>query len=76
MNENKLDFEKNISVLEDIVSKLESGEVSLDESLKLFEEGVKIIKECNTELDNAEQKVNILLAGKDGSITEEKFEAE
>ena len=76
MNENKLDFEKNILVLEDIVSKLESGDVSLDESLKLFEEGVKIIKECNKELDNAEQKVNILLAGKDGSVTEEKFDAE
>ncbi len=76
MNENKLDFEKNILVLEDIVSKLESGDISLDESLKLFEEGIKIIKECNKELDNAEQKVNILLAGKDGSVTEEKFEAE
>ena len=76
MNENKLDFEKNISVLEEIVSKLEGGDISLDESLKLFEDGVKIIKECNKELDNAEQKVNILLAGKDGTVTEEKFDAE
>ena len=76
MEEKKLDFENNISQLEKIVSKLEGGDISLDESLKLFEEGVKMIAECNKALDNAEQKVNILLSGKDGSIEETPFEGE
>lgn len=76
MEEKKLDFENNISELEKIVSRLESGDISLDESLKLFEEGVKMIAQCNKALDNAEQKVNILLSGKDGSVKESAFEAE
>jgi exodeoxyribonuclease VII small subunit len=73
MDEKKIDFEKNIAELEKISASLESGEISLDESLALFEKGVKIIKECNSALDEAEQKVNVLISGKDGEIKEEAF---
>ncbi len=70
--EEKISFEESIKKLEEIAQKLERGETSLDESLKLFEEGVKILKACNEEIDNAEQKVNVLLS-KDGKTVEEEF---
>lgn len=56
-----MDFEKKLGRLEDIVEKMETGELSLEESLKLFEEGVKLSRECNTQLAEAEQKVKVLL---------------
>jgi exodeoxyribonuclease VII small subunit len=73
-----VDFEKNLKRLEEIVQKLENGELQLEESLKLFEEGVKISRQCNDKLTEAEKKVKILL-GTDGEgkailkdFTEEK----
>lgn len=56
-----MSFEKKLTRLEEIVQKMESGEMSLDESLKLFEEGVKLSKDCNSELNQAEQKVKTLV---------------
>jgi exodeoxyribonuclease VII small subunit len=56
-----MSFEKKIGRLEEIVQKMEGGELSLDDSLKLFEEGVKLSRECNTELSEAEQKVKLLV---------------
>lgn len=56
----KKSYEEAITALEDIVSKLESGEVSLDESLKLFEEGTKLAAFCSTALDTAEQKIRTI----------------
>ena len=56
-----MEFEKKLARLEDIVGKMETGELSLEDSLKLFEEGVKLSRECNTQLSEAEQKVKILL---------------
>lgn len=56
-----MDFEKKLGRLEDIVGKMENGEISLEDSLKLFEEGVKLSRECNTQLNEAEQKVKLLL---------------
>lgn len=56
-----MNFEKKLTRLEEIVQKMESGEMSLDESLKLFEEGVKLSRECNKELSQAEQKVQKLV---------------
>lgn len=53
-------FEKSIGRLEEIVAALQSGKLSLDESLKVFQEGAGIISECNTMLDEAEQKVEVL----------------
>ncbi len=56
-----MDFEKKLGRLEDIVGKMETGELSLEDSLKLFEEGVKLSRDCNVQLNEAEQKVKLLL---------------
>lgn len=56
-----MNFEKKLTRLEEIVQKMEAGELSLDDSLKLFEEGVKLSRECNKELSEAEQKVQKLV---------------
>lgn len=56
-----MDFEKKLTRLEEIVGKMEGGEVSLEDSLKLFEEGVKLSRTCQKELEEAEQKVELLL---------------
>ena len=58
----KPSFEEAIGRLEEIVGLLERGECGLDQSLKLFEEGAKLASQCEELLDNAEQKVNLLLA--------------
>ena len=72
MNKN-IGFEEAIEKLDTILSKLESGSVSLDESLTLFAEGVEIIKLCNEKLEVAEQKVRILTEGADGTVTDAPF---
>lgn len=56
-----MDFEKKLSRLEEIVQKMESGDLSLEESLKLFEEGIKHSRECHEQLTKAEEKVKLLL---------------
>lgn len=56
-----MDFEKRLTRLEDIVEKMETGELSLEDSLKLFEEGVKLSRDCSSQLSEAEQKVKLLL---------------
>lgn len=53
-------FEENLKRLEEIVRILDSGECSLDDSIKLFEEGIALSKLCNTTLDNAKQKITLL----------------
>lgn len=57
-----MDFEKKLSRLEELVGKMESGDLSLEDSLKFFEEGVKLSRECNAQLAAAEQKVKVLLS--------------
>ena len=69
-----LSFEDALKRLEETVKVLESGTVPLEESLKLFEEGVALVKLCNGKLDKAEQKVKILRKTADGEITEEDME--
>ena len=61
-----MDFEKKLSRLEEIVSKMEKGDLALEESLKLFEEGVKLSRECHGQLAQAEAQVKKLV-GFDGS---------
>ena len=56
----KFNFNKGLLELENIISKMESGELSLEDSLKNFEEGVKIHRKCHTALMDAEQRINIL----------------
>lgn len=67
----KLSFEAALSRLEETVRLLESGNVPLDDSLSLFEEGITLVKLCNSKLDSAEQKVVRLRVDSDGSAVEE-----
>ena len=69
-------FEKALSRLETIVTELETGELSLDDSLKIFEEGVKLSKTCLKMLDEAERKVEILVQDKDGRKRIQAFSLE
>lgn len=72
MSENKseMTFEAAMVRLEEIVRQLEGGSAALDASLSLFEEGVKLVKFCNSKLDNAEQKVKMLVSGDNGELVE------
>ena len=63
-------FEVAMARLEEIVRTLESGNAPLDVSLGLFEEGVALVKLCNSKLDTAEQKVKILTNAGDGTLVE------
>lgn len=72
----KKTFEENMLRLEAIVGQLEKGEAPLDASLKLFEEGTKLIGECRTALDKAEQQVVKLMKGADGEPVETPFASE
>ena len=56
----KFNFNKGLMQLEEIINKMESGELSLEDSLKYFEEGVKIHRQCHTALTDAEQRISVL----------------
>lgn len=69
-----MDFEKKLTRLEEIVTKMEAGDLSLEDSLKLFEEGIKNSRECNDQLTKAEEKVKLLLrVDNDGKAVTEDF---
>ena len=70
----KKSFEENLEELEKIVTDLEKGELNLDESVKRFEEGISISKECNEMLEDAEKKITILLKNGD-EVKEKNFTA-
>ena len=72
----KPDFERSLARLEEVVRKLESPQLSLDEAMKLFEEGVALSRECQKQLEEAEGKVEILLKKADGKVVAEPFEPE
>ena len=72
----KPDFEHSLARLEEIVRKLESANLSLDEAMKLFEEGVELSRECQKQLEEAEGKVEILLQKADGKLVAQPFEPE
>lgn len=61
----EMSFEEKLLELENIVEKLENGQLSLDESLSIFENGIKLVKECNTLLTCAQQKVEKLIIEND-----------
>lgn len=65
-------FEEAISKLEEIAKELESGNLSLDDSVNKFEEGIELSKNCTKILNNAEKRINILI-DKEGKIEEENF---
>lgn len=68
-------FETKMEELEKIVTELENGDLNLDESVKKFEIGMKISKECSKILENAEKRITILL-NDEGNIEEEEFKTE
>lgn len=70
MPEDKMKFEDAMKRLEEIVRFLEGGNADLDSSLSAFEEGVSLVKFCNSELDRAEKRVKLLAFASDGSVSE------
>jgi len=68
-----ISFENALLRLEEILKVLEKGSAPLDESLKMFEEGVTLVRLCNNKLDNAEQKIKILVKNEDGNYDEQDF---
>ncbi len=69
-------FEEAMLSLDNAVSRLESGSISLDEALATFEEAVKLIKICNEKINSAEQKVKMLIENTDGTVSDAPFDTE
>ena len=69
------DFEQSLAELQTLVERLESGELSLEDSLGAFEQGIRLTRECQGALAQAEQKVQILLE-RDGELAAQPFDAE
>ncbi|TBU94593.1 exodeoxyribonuclease VII small subunit [Stutzerimonas kirkiae] len=70
-----LDFEKSLADLQQLVERLESGELSLEDSLACFEQGIGLTRDCQAALDQAEQKVKVLLQQGD-ELREQPFDAD
>ena len=72
----KADFERSLARLEEVVQKLEGANLSLDDAMKLFEEGVQLSRECQKQLAEAKARVEILLKKADGQVAAVAFEPE
>lgn len=70
----KVSFEKALDQLEHIVQDMESGNLTLEQSLKKFEEGMKLSKYCTQKLDETEKKISLLMSQADGSVVEKPFD--
>lgn len=68
MSKNKLSYEESMKRLEEIIEKLESDDITLEESVALFQEGMILSKECDTILKDAEEKISIISQQPDGSV--------
>lgn len=73
MNEKNKSFEQNMARLEQIVRAMERGDVALEESLKLFQEGTELVRNCSKLLDEAQMQVKMIMTAPDGSPVEEDF---
>jgi exodeoxyribonuclease VII small subunit len=73
MEKQNKSFESNMQRLEQIVRAMERGDVALEESLKLFQEGTELVRSCNELLDNAQLQVKMIMTAPDGSPKEEDF---
>ncbi len=71
-----MDFESAVKRLEEITSSLEKENLSLEEALKRYEEGVRLVRICNEKLEDAERRIRILKTTPDGETVEEVFSAE
>lgn len=76
MNEQNKTFEQNMARLEQIVRAMERGDVALEESLKLFQEGTELVRACGKLLDEAELQVKKIMIDQDGNPVEEDFSDE
>ena len=73
MTKKTVTFESAMERLEEILHKLESGSENLDDALKLYEEGISLIRACSERLENAEQRVKLLQLQADGTLAEKDF---
>lgn len=69
----KMSFEEAFALLENTVSRMETGELTLEESLSAFEEAIALVKLCTAELNRAEQRVRMLTEAADGTVTDVPF---
>lgn len=76
MKKQSKSFEESMQRLEQIVRTMEQGDVPLDESIKLFQEGTKLVEECGKMLDKAQLEVSKITSAADGSPIEERFQDE
>ena len=76
MDKSGMTFEASMARLEQIFRTMERGDVPLDESLKLFQEGTELVRNCEKLLDDAQLQVTKIMAAADGSPVEERFDAE
>ena len=76
MNEKNMTFEQSMQRLEQIVRAMERGDVALEESLKLFQEGTELVRSCGKLLDEAELQVKRIMTAPDGSPMEVEFREE
>ena len=74
MSQNSLTFEASMARLEQIVRAMERGDVPLEESLKLFQEGTDLVRQCGKLLDDAQLQIKKIMTAPDGSPVEEEFE--
>lgn len=74
--EQKASFEESLEKLEKIVERLEEGDLPLEKSLELFEEGVKLSRDCQQRLEQAESRIEILMKDSEGTPVLEAFEEE
>ena len=71
--EKELNFEETMKELEEVVQKLENGELNLDDSIKEFEKGMELSKSASKYLEEAEKKITILVRDKEGNLEEQDF---
>ena len=76
MNQPNQTFEASMTRLEQIVRAMERGDVALEESLKLFQEGTELVRNCQKLLDEAQLQVKMIMTAQDGSPVEEDFRDE
>ena len=69
----ELNFEETMKELEEVVQKLENGDLNLDDSIKEFEKGMELSKSASKYLEDAEKKITVLVKDKDGELNEEEF---
>ena len=76
MTKKEFSFEQAIEELQTIVTAMEAGNVSLDESLGLYERGVELVRLCNRRLDEAQQRISVVQTAADGTLTTKPFAEE